>query len=177
MGDHCRQERGMCGLATRSERKWRMAKEHVDRVWKVYQRWLDGELVAGGMLQIWKRLRRLWRRWHWVVPPESWQLRRVWRMDGRRCSPAQLSMKLARFFCWKCTDFSAALCGCQTDLKVCQVYRDQINLTVSFCELAHCRLLASEGGPRAHVGRPLVTQIEILLRSQFEALIHCVNKA
>merc|ERR1712039_174634 len=97
MGGHCRQKRGMCSLATRSERKWRLVKEHVDRVWKVYQRRLDGELVAGGMLQIWKRLRRLWRRWHWVVPPESWQLRRVWRMDGRRCSPAQLPMKQARF--------------------------------------------------------------------------------
>merc|ERR1712061_309589 len=95
---HCRQERGMCGLATRSERKWRMAKEHVDRVWKVHQRWLDRELVAGGMLQIWERLRRLWRRWHWMVPPESWQLCRMRRLDGRWCSPAQLSMKLARLF-------------------------------------------------------------------------------
>merc|ERR1711972_1095799 len=140
-----------------------------------YQRRLDGELVAGGMLQIWKRLRRLWRRWHWVVPPESWQLRRVWRMDGRRCSPAQLSMKLARFLL-EVYRFQRCIVWLPNRLEKCQVYRDQINLTVSFCELAHCRLLASEGGPRAHVGRPLVTQIEMLLRSRFEALIHCVSK-
>merc|ERR1712228_1017671 len=43
-----------------------------------------------------------------------------------------------------CADFSAALWGCQTDLTV---YRDQRpdQLAASFCELAHCRLLAPAG--------------------------------
>merc|ERR1712050_611601 len=63
----------------------------------------------------------------------------------------------AILFFVKCTDVSAALWGCQTDLTV---YRDQRpdQLVASFCELAHCRLLAPpRAGPRAHVGRPLLT--------------------
>merc|ERR1712242_184340 len=59
-----------------------------------------------------------------------------------------------RLICVKCTEISSTLDNCQTDLTVNQVC--QISLAAQSDELAHCRLLALEAGPRAHVGRPLV---------------------